>query len=88
MANAHRIFTGAQVEAIRLRYAKGEESQLEIALDLGVEGATVGFIVRGETYPEAPGPIIRRGKGYKKLGHKGYHRVMGETRRERQRRTT
>lgn len=49
----------ADVVDIRQRYAAGEPRKA-LAAEYKVSDGTIGFIVRGETWPDAPGPITHR----------------------------
>lgn len=54
------LVNDASVVLIRERYARGE-TQRAIAEDYGLDRTTIGCIVRGENWPDAGGPIVRRG---------------------------
>lgn len=45
------------VEALRKVYALGQHTLDQVGLMFGVSGGNVGYIVRGDTWPDAGGPI-------------------------------
>ena len=59
----HRKVTAVDVVAIRAAYARNGVTQKELAVEYGIDRATVGQIVRGDAWKRASGPITRMGSG-------------------------
>lgn len=57
--------TDELVLEIRERYAKGVETQVELADEFGVHPTEIGFIVRGTSWKHVGGPRTLAGKGRK-----------------------
>lgn len=55
--------TKADVVEIRERYAAGGDTQAGLADEFGVNQSEIGFIVRGEYWPDADGPLTKVGRG-------------------------
>lgn len=58
-ARRQTALDASDILAIRERYAGGE-TRTALAAEFEVSDGTVGFIVRGQTWPDAPGPITLR----------------------------
>jgi DNA-binding CsgD family transcriptional regulator len=49
--------TDAQVMAIRMRYAQGGVTDLDLAMQYGISRKTISSLLSGMSYPNAGGPI-------------------------------
>ncbi len=77
MKSSSAMLVDAQVIEIRERYAKGDVSYAALADEYNVEAATIGYIVRGRSWPHIGGPRTLRGKGKKPIGWKPAVRRVG-----------
>lgn len=61
-SNGRSVLTKDQIVGVRRRYAANEAYQRELAEEYGVTQATISSIVRGDRWPQAGGPIVKKPK--------------------------